>query len=75
MELSRPQRFRNHFERAILEIRREVANFDGVTIKAYRGNTSGERSRKQVRKFAKEAARGEMRREAMKYNRAMEVNL
>jgi hypothetical protein len=74
MELSRPQRFRNHFERAILEIRREVATFDGETILGYRGNTTGERSRKQVRKFAKEAARGAMRREAIAFRNFVEGN-
>jgi hypothetical protein len=63
-KLSRPVRFRQHFAQQIKMIIGEVGkiNPQSKTI-AYTGNTTGQRSRKLIRKYAREAARLAMKAE------------
>jgi hypothetical protein len=65
MALSRQQQFQQHYKHHLSNIRKETAVYVGDTITAYRGNTTGERSRKRVRELAREIARQAMRYEAM----------
>lgn len=54
---SRPQHFLYHFRGQLALIRSEVASYSNGTITGYKGNTTGVRSRKKVRQYAREQAR------------------
>lgn len=64
MNISRPVRFQEHFRVQMAELRKQTANWNGSTITAYRGNTTGIRARKLLRRLAREAARQMMRKES-----------
>lgn len=66
-KLSRQQRFQIHYKQQYRMIIGEVGivNSKGTDVPtiAYKGNTTGDRSRKLMRKYAREAARQAMRAE------------
>lgn len=64
MKISRQVRFQQHFAGQMAELRKQTAKWSGDTITAYKGNTTGERARKLLRRLAREAARQIMRKEA-----------
>jgi hypothetical protein len=63
MKISDQQRFQECVRQQMAELRKQTANWNGTSITAYRGNPTGIRSRKLLRKLAREAARQIMAKE------------